>query len=167
MTINAYIDAANLHQGTKVLDWEFDYARFRIWLKQKYQVQNAYLFIGLLPSNSKLYTQLQEFGYILVYKEVLYSNEGMVKGNCDAELVLKTVSDFYEHRFDRAVLVSSDGDYACLASFLKERQSIQVIISPHNKSSYLLRKLNCPIVYLKGLSKQLEKRKSPQEGWLP
>ena len=86
MTINAYIDAANLHQGTKVLDWEFDYARFRIWLKQKYQVQNAYLFIGLLP---------------------------------------------------------------------------------YNKSSYLLRKLNCPIVYLKGLSKQLEKRKSPQEGWLP
>ena len=45
----AYIDGTNLHNGTKQLDWHFDYARFRVWLREKYGVQQAYLFLGLMP----------------------------------------------------------------------------------------------------------------------
>lgn len=46
----AYIDGANLHSGIKNLGWELDYARFRVWLKEKYNVQKAYIFLGLIPS---------------------------------------------------------------------------------------------------------------------
>jgi len=104
MRINAYIDAANLYKGIKALGWQLDYARFRVWLKDKYDVGIAYLFIGLVPQNKDLYTRLQEAGYTLVYKEVTYDGTGKVKGNCDAELVLKVTSDFYEKRFDQVVL---------------------------------------------------------------
>jgi len=144
----AYIDGANLHKGVAELGWKLDYRRFRIWLQDKYNIQNAYLFIGLVPDNKDLYTSLQEMGYLLVYKEITYDGTGKVKGNCDAELVLKVAVDYYEKQFGKAVIVASDGDYACLVKFLKEKGAFLSLVSPSNKCSYLLRKLNIPIVYL-------------------
>ena len=41
----AYIDAANLHKGIASLGWKLDYGRFRIWLKEKYRVEVAYLLL--------------------------------------------------------------------------------------------------------------------------
>lgn len=158
MRINAYIDAANLYKGIKALGWQLDYARFRVWLKDKYDVGIAYLFIGLVPQNKDLYTRLQEAGYTLVYKEVTYDGTGKVKGNCDAELVLKVTSDFYEKRFDQVVLVASDGDYAGLVSFLKSQTAFRCLAAPSTsvKCSFLLRKLNIPIVYLATQRRKLE-----------
>ncbi|MBI2062426.1 MAG: NYN domain-containing protein [Candidatus Yanofskybacteria bacterium] len=151
----AYIDGANLHKGIADLRWKLDYKRFRVWLKDKYGIETAYLFIGLVLENKDLYTRLQEMGYVLVYKEITYDGSGKVKGNCDADLVLKAVVDFYENKFDKAVLVSNDGDYAGLVKFLKGKEAFRSIISPSNKCSFLLRKLNVPLVYL-----------DTQKGWL-
>ena len=158
MTIHVYIDGANLHKGSRGLGWELDYGRFFVWLREKYHIERAYLFIGLVAKNKNLYTKLQEAGYTLVYKEITYDGTGKVKGNCDADLVLKVTRDFYEKRFDQAVLVSSDGDYAGLVQFLKEQQSFRTVISPSNNCSFLLRKLNIPIVYLDTKKGMLQKR---------
>jgi len=154
----AYIDGANLHQGVKNLGWRLDYARFRVWIQDKYKVEAVYLFIGLVPKNKNLYTTLQELGYILVYKEVTYDGDGRVKGNCDADLVLKMTADCYENHYDQAILISSDGDYAGLVSFLKERGKFRALISPSNNCSFLLRKLNIPIVYMDSKKNTLQKR---------
>ncbi|MBI5729231.1 MAG: NYN domain-containing protein [Candidatus Magasanikbacteria bacterium] len=154
--IFAYIDAANLHNGVAELGWRLEYQRFRIWLKEKFDVVNAYLFIGFLPKNKNLYTYLQEVGFILVYKEISYDGTGKVKGNCDAALVLKAAVDFYERNFTEAVIVSSDGDYAELVNFLKDKQSLRMVISPSNKCSYLLRKQNIPLLYLNTQRGKLE-----------
>lgn len=154
-----YIDGANLHKGTQGLGWTLDYERFFVWLRDKYRIERAYLFIGLIPKNKDLYTKLQEAGYTLVYKEITFDGTGKVKGNCDADLVLKVTSDYYEKHFDQVVLVSSDGDYAGLVQFLKERQSFRTLISPSNNCSFLLRKLNIPIVYLDTQKNLLQKRR--------
>lgn len=106
----AYIDGANLHKGIHDLGWKLNYRRFRVWLDEKYSVTRAYLFLGLVPKYKDLYTSLQEAGFTLVFKETTHDGEGNVKGNCDADLVLWTVRDFYEHDYYNAVLVSSDGD---------------------------------------------------------
>lgn len=143
-----YIDGANLHKGVASLGWKLDYHRFRIWLKEKHNIKNAYIFIGLMPDRKDLYTSLQEMGYLLVYKEISYDGVGKVKGNCDADLVLKSVVDYYEKRFDKVVIVSNDGDYAGLVQFFKEKGVLHTLISPSNKCSYLLRKLNVPLLYL-------------------
>lgn len=162
----AYIDGANLHKGIADLGWRLDYKRFRVWLRDKYGVETAYLFIGLMPEKKDLYTKLQEDGYVLVYKEITYDGAGKVKGNCDADLVLKTVVDFYENKFDKAILVSSDGDCAGLVKFLKEKDSFHSVISPGSKCSFLLRKLNISLVYLHTQREKLaytgHKRKSPR-----
>lgn len=151
MTNNfAYIDGANLHKGIKNLGWKLDYKRFRIWLKEKYQVVEAYLFLGLIAEYRDLYVRLQEAGFILVFREVTYDREGKAKGNCDADLVLHAMKDVYENKFNQAILVSSDGDYAGLVKFLNERNKFKVILSaePVSKCSILLKRTGVKIAYL-------------------
>ena len=157
----AYIDGANLHKGVADLGWKLDYKRFRIWLKDKFKIEKAYLFIGLVPENKDLYTNLQEAGFILIYKEVTYDGNGKVKGNCDADLVLKTVVDFYENRFDNAVLVSSDGDYSGLVKFLIEKNKLKAILSPAvaQKCSILLKRTGADIIYINNQKSLLARSK--------
>ncbi|KKQ55029.1 MAG: hypothetical protein US74_C0044G0002 [Parcubacteria group bacterium GW2011_GWA2_38_13] len=92
----AFIDGANLHKGIKDLGWNLDYKRFRVWLREKYSIDRAYIFIGLVSKHKDLYIFLQEAGFMLVFKETTLDGEGRIKGNCDADLVLKAVVDFYE-----------------------------------------------------------------------
>jgi uncharacterized LabA/DUF88 family protein len=163
----AYIDGANLHKGISSLGWKLDYKRFRVWLMEKYSVKTAYLFIGLIPKYSELYKYLQESGFTLAFKEVVYDNKGSPKGNCDADLVLNSVRDTYENKFDEAVLVASDGDYAGLAKFLNERQKLFSILSPSksDKCSILLKRTGSRIAYLNDQRAKLEfqKEKAPNE----
>ena len=117
----SYIDGANLHRAILDLGWKFDYKRFRVWLSEKYRVKIAYLFLGLIPKYKELYKYLQEAGFTLVFKEIIYDGAGKPKGNCDADLVLQATRDAYENNFDKSVIVSSDGDYAGLVKFLNEK----------------------------------------------
>ncbi len=146
----AYIDAANLHNGVKYLGWQPDYRKFRIWLKEKYGVTQAYLFIGLVPKYKDIYTHLQEVGFTLIFKEVTYGGDGKIKGNCDADLVLKATRDAYEDAFAKAVLVSSDGDYAGLVKFLLKKDKFLSVISPSvaEKCSILLKRTGAKISYI-------------------
>ena len=59
---------------------------------------------------------------------------GKIKGNCDAELVLQAVRDYYENGFEKAIIVSSDGDFGCLVQFLQERNKLEIVLSPRNKN---------------------------------
>jgi len=161
----AYIDGANLYRGVAGFGWRLDYRRFRVWLSDKYSVKNAYIFIGLIPKYKDLYKYLQESGFTLVFKEVVYDGEGKAKGNCDADLVLQVVCDAYENKFDKAIIVSSDGDYASLIKFLKAKNRLEVILSPHNRKlcSILLKRINVPITYLNDQINilQVKKEKAP------
>ena len=147
---HAFIDGANLHRGIKSLDWKLDYKRFRIWLKEKYGVDKAYIFIGLIPKNKDLYTYLQECGFTLIFKEVVYDVDGKAKGNCDADLVLKVVQDVYENIFNKALIVSSDGDYSGLVKFLISKSKLEGILSPstEKKCSILLKRTEARISYI-------------------
>ncbi len=157
----AYIDAANLHNATEGLGWKLDYKKFRILLSEKYGVANAYIFIGLIDKYTDLYVYLQECGFILVFKEIVYNSNRKPKGNCDADLVLQITRDSYENKFSQAVIVSSDGDYAGLVKFLLEINKLSVIISPSlkEKCSILLKRTNASIVYLNDKRKNIERGK--------
>jgi len=163
----AYIDGANLHNGIRGLGWQFDYARFRVWLRDKYQVEQAYLFLGMIPKYGEMYKRRQEDGYTLVFKEVIYDRDGKPKGNCDADLVVAAMEDFYEKRFQQAILVSSDGDYAPLVKFLMKRQGIRMTLSPSKakRCSVLLKRTGVKISYIsdKQTVLQRQKEKAPDE----
>lgn len=145
---NVYIDAANLHTSVKNLGYHLDYKRLYAWLYDKYQAKNMFLFIGYLSKNESLYRHLEKIGFTLVFKQVVFDGDGKMKGNCDSDLVLHVICDYYEQRFDKAIIVSSDGDFSSTVAFLLRKKAFYCIISPSKKCSILLRKLNIQIVYL-------------------
>ena len=98
----AFIDSQNLNLGVKSQGWQLDWSKFRLYLRNKYNVTKAYLFIGHLDGNEPLYTFLQECGYIIIFKPTLEHKENgkvVIKGNVDAELVLHTMIQYqnYNH----------------------------------------------------------------------
>ena len=146
--ISIYIDGNNLYRSAKELGFDIDYKKFRGWIRQKYNPTTVYLFIGLVPERVKFYEHLQSCGYVLVFKQTVSVGE-KIKGNCDAELVLKAVSDFYTKSFDSCILVTGDGDFGCLVEFLKGNKSIIGILAPDKKKcSFLLRNKNIEITFL-------------------
>ncbi len=161
----AYIDGANLHNGSRQLGWQFDYGRFRVWLREKYHVEQAYLFLGMMPKYKDLYTRLQVQGYTLVFKEVIFGADGKAKGNCDADIVVLAMQDAYEDRFGSAILVSSDGDYAPLVKFLITKGKMEAVVSPYEtkKCSVLLKRTGVKIAYIKDQKTilQAQKEKAP------
>jgi uncharacterized LabA/DUF88 family protein len=146
----AYIDGANLHQGMNSLNFKIDYLKLRIWLKDKFGIQTAYIFLGNITKYSRLYTYLQEAGFKLIFKEVVYDNTGKAKGNCDADLVLKATQDFYNNKYENMLLVSSDGDYAGLVSFILSEKKLLGVLSPaiESKCSILIKRTGCNIYYI-------------------
>lgn len=156
----AYIDGANLHKGVESMQWKLDYRRFRSWIRQKFGIGEARLFIGMMSKHANLYTYLQAAGYILDFKEVIFDGDGKAKGNCDADLVLQATRDFYDKQPASVILVASDGDYAPLVKFWMEKGVPCTIISPApvEKCSILLKRTGAPIVYLKDVQQKLEWR---------
>ena len=155
----AYIDATNLDKALRnQLKWELDYKRFHVWLKEKYKVEKAYIFIGLIPKYKDIYTHLQDCGFELIFKDVIYA-DGKPKGNCDSDLLMKASSDFYEGDLNKAVFVASDGDYAPLIKVLLSRERLETILSPAmaDKCSILLKRTNAPIAYINDQRSILEK----------
>jgi uncharacterized LabA/DUF88 family protein len=158
----AYIDASNLKFGIKQSDWEMDYKSFRSWLRDKFQVEKAILFLGLIPEQAELYNFLQKIGFEIIFKTTLKDKNGNTKGNVDGELILEIVKDFYEEKTEEFILISGDGDYACVVEFLKEKNKSIQIISPNQKYlSYLLKRTNVEIVILEDFKEKLKIKKPP------
>lgn len=67
----AFLDSQNLNLGVQSLGWKLDFSRFRVYLKEKYGIAKAFLFIGYVEGNSNLYVALQEAGFICIFKPTL------------------------------------------------------------------------------------------------
>lgn len=151
----AFIDSQNLNLSIQEQGWKLDFGRFRRYLKDKYGVNKALLFIGYVATNESLYISLQNSGYILVFKPTLILPSGKPKGNVDAELVLHTMIEY--PNYEKAVIVAGDGDYYCLVDYLrKEDKLLRLIIPNQNKYSSLLRKFAPHVAFMNKLRERLE-----------
>ncbi len=113
--------------------------KIRIYLEEHYNVKKAYYFIGYVDGNSDLYASLQSYGYILIFKPTFRNSDGKIKGNCDAELALQAMIDFGQ--YEKAVIVSGDGDFHCLIKYLNEKGKLKTVLVPdRDKYSGLLKK---------------------------
>jgi len=77
----AFIDSQNLHLAIRDLGWKLDTHRFRIYLREKYHINKAYLFIGYLPQNANLYAKLVSEGFVCIFRPTLTYRDGTIKGN--------------------------------------------------------------------------------------
>ena len=158
MKLRIYIDGNNLYRSAKELGFEIDYKKFRGWLRQKYNPEQVFLFIGHMPDRVKFYEHLQSCGYALIFKQTISVGE-KIKGNCDAELVLNCVSDFYEKKFEKCIIITGDGDFGCLVEFARDNQALYSVIAPdENKCSILIRNKNIEITFLNELYHKFSKK---------
>lgn len=152
----AFIDSQNLNLGIQKLGWELDYKKFRVYLQEKYGVEKAYMFIGFVALNQKLYDKLQEAGFISKFKPTIPDADGKIKGNADADLVLQAMIDIAE--YEQTVIVSSDGDFYSLVQHLTEKGKLKAVMSSDDKNCSTLLKQTAKdkIQYMYDLKDKLE-----------
>lgn len=176
----AFIDSQNLNLGTQRMGWKVDWRQFRKFLAEKYGVTKAYMFIGYMSENEALYEYMHELGFLVVLKPTLDvtakpaarleseapadksaekpkdDEKPVVKGNVDAELVLYAMKEI--PNYEKAIIVSGDGDFFSLAEYLDEQGKLAHIMTPNWQYSSLLKPFEPRIIRLDQLRKKLAYR---------
>jgi len=131
----AFIDGQNLHLGTKENNWKTDHVKFRIYLKDKYQIETAYYFLGYKSeAHEDLYENLQKAGFALLFKEHSPDQKALKKGNVDTDIVFEIMKNLIDNKdFNKIVLVSGDGDYKKVVDYLIEKGRFEKILFPNKK----------------------------------
>lgn len=165
----AFIDSQNLNLGTQKMGWKMDWKKFREWLRNEYDVEKAFMFIGYMPDYEKLYDQLHSQGYLVVLKptlEMFNTEDGTTdsidksadekgdkseekkatKGNVDADLVLHVMKEY--RNYDKAVIVSGDGDFYTMLEYLDQNGKLKNLLTPNWQYSSLLKPYEKYIVRL-------------------
>jgi len=182
--VYAFIDSQNLNVGTQKFGWKMNWARFRTWLSEEYGVTKAFMFIGYIPENQALYEQMHEAGFMVVLKptfdmtrphpdleEVAKVESGdpnsdttpakaedkkPVKGNIDADLVLWAMKEM--SNYQKAIIVSGDGDFYSLVEYLESKGRLLHILTPSGHYSRLYNRYEQYIVRLDSFKRILAYR---------
>jgi uncharacterized LabA/DUF88 family protein len=94
----------------------------------------------------------------MVYKPTVQyfeNDKQTVKGNVDAELVLYAAAIEYPN-YDKAIIVSGDGDFACLLEFLENRGKLLHVLTPNYRYSKLLMPFSHRIISISRLRRSIE-----------
>jgi len=131
----AFIDGQNLYLGTKEDGWAVDHKRFRIYLKDKYGVLEAYYFLGFISEKEQhLYDKLGEAGFMLIHKEHLPTLRGAKKGNVDSDIIFEVMKKLIDRELiGKVLIVSGDGDYKKLADYLIHKGVFKKILFPNKR----------------------------------
>jgi len=159
--VHAFIDAQNLNQSLKHQGWDYDVFKFRQYLRDKYNVTHAFFFMGYISKYQSLYAKIQQAGFIVQFKEILTTADNNVKGNIDVNLTLHAAET--NNEYDKAILVSADGDFYPLLVYWKKKGKFLCVISPSKKrnTSQLLKKYaKGKLVYMPtDIKNKIERRK--------
>lgn len=167
----AFIDSQNLNLGVQKAGWKLDWKKFREYLATEHNVTRAFLFIGYVAENEAMYNQLHEAGYSIVLKQTVETSiaktpeeqakdgdkeerKPVIKGNIDAELVLYAMKEM--PNYQKAIIVSGDGDFVCLAEYLAEKKRLAHVLTPNWQYSSLWKPYEDYIIRIDTLRKQLE-----------
>jgi uncharacterized LabA/DUF88 family protein len=174
--VYAFIDSQNLNVGTQKFGWKMNWVKFRKFLEDKYHVTKAFMFIGYIPENESLYEQMHDAGYMVVLKPTFdmtkprvehtegekREDEKPIKGNVDAELVLWAMKEM--SNYQKAIIVSGDGDFYSLVEYLEGKGRLKNILTPSGQYSRLYNRYEEYIVRLDTFRRQLayrDRKRSP------
>ncbi len=156
----AFIDGQNLYMNTTSHGWKVDLAKFRVYLRDKYNIDKAYYFLGAVnEDHQSMYEMVQQAGFILVFREHSQSMIGKKKGNVDTDIVFTIMRKIAEKEdLNKIVLVSGDGDYFKMVKYLVEKDRFRCLLSPNKQSTSTLYK-NFPTKYIDWLDSPQIKNK--------
>lgn len=144
MKVSIYIDGANFFYGVKSIsskysDFKFDFERFVNFITKNEKLVTVYYYNASLKQNlnSSLFKAQQQFferlrkipnfNVILCKRQRRTNDDGSesytIKGD-DIHLAIDMLKDACENNYDKAVLVSGDGDFSPLVKYVKNRNKI-------------------------------------------
>ena len=156
--VYAFIDAQNVYQGVIAQGWRYDLRKLRVYLSDKFNVTHALFFIGQMNGRESFYTAIQSAGFIIQFRETSRGSDGKTKGNVDVNLTLMAVDTI--DKYDKAILLSADGDFAPLVRYWVNKDKFGAVISPATKgrtSRFLKRDAKGNISYLSDSRAKLER----------
>lgn len=167
--VYAFIDSQNLNVGTQKFGWKMNWARFRVWLAEEYNVTKAFMFIGYIPENESLYEQMHEAGFMVVLKPTFditrpreldadgeKVDDRPVKGNIDADLVLWAMKEM--PNYQKAIIVSGDGDFFSLVEYLESKRRLLYLLTPSGHYSQLYNRYEQYVIRLDSFKRILAYR---------
>jgi uncharacterized LabA/DUF88 family protein len=168
--VYAFIDSQNLNISVQKFGWKIDWRKFRQFLADQYGVSKAFMFIGYMPENESLYEQMHEAGYMIVLKptfdiskprqevnpDIAPEDKKPVKGNIDADLVLWAMKEM--SNYDKAIIVSGDGDFYSLVEYLEGKGRLLHILAPSGHYSQLYNRYESYIIKLDSFRRELAYR---------
>ena len=139
----AFIDAQNLHLWTSSDNWKIDFKKFRVYLRDKFNVSEAYFFLWFLDDDQlDLYKNVQKAWFIVEFREHTSHLKWKQKWNVDVDIVFEVMRRLKDEKdFNNIVLVTGDGDYIKLVKYLIENNLLKKILFPNKMYSSLYNKL--------------------------
>jgi uncharacterized LabA/DUF88 family protein len=131
----AFIDGQNLYSGTRDDGWFVNHAKLRKYLLDKYDVIDAYYFLGYMSDiEQNLYNNLEKAGFKIVFKDHISTLKGTKRGNVDTDIVFEIMRNLIETKdIDKIIIISGDGDYRKLVKYLFEHNKFKKILFPNKK----------------------------------
>jgi len=152
----AFIDGQNMYKNIRKQGWKIDYTRFKKYLEDKYNVEKVYIFFGYMEENKRLYDFLEKTGYCVLFKKISRDDEGNIKGNCDSDLIFRIGMEFWN--FNKAVIVSGDGDFFGAVEILHELDKLAAVMSPDRNScseQYFILKKDNELIFMDTLKNKI------------
>jgi uncharacterized LabA/DUF88 family protein len=157
-----FIDAANIIFSARNLGFDLDILRLIRNLKDSFRPEKVIYFTGNFKSMRKEFAAIEKTGVEMVYKEI-YNEENKAKANCDVEISHRMTSDILLGAAVNIVLVSGDGDFACLCDFAQSKKiPIRVMaFDPKSCSRVIKKRQFTRVSYLVELGDLIRKEKPP------
>ncbi len=139
----AFIDGQNIHLWTQSENWKIDFKKFRIYLKDKFKISEAYYFLWFISEDEdELYKKLQKAWFIVIFREHSSHLKWKKKGNVDVDIVFDIMKKLIEkEKFNKIVLASWDGDYIKLVKYLISKKIFKKILFPNKRYSSLYKQI--------------------------
>lgn len=140
MRTYAFIDASNIIYGARSEGWFIDQKKLFDYIKKKFKSSKTFFYFGQDGKNQKqarFLRKLTSFGYILRIKPIKRYGRRQ-KANCDVDLTMDMI--LFKEKYDRAIVLTGDGDFIPLFEYLRKQKKEIIIIAFSKRTSRDLRK---------------------------
>lgn len=140
MRTYAFIDASNIIYGARAEGWLIDQKKLFAYLRRRFRTSDLFFYFGKDDKNKeqeKFLKKLTSFGYTLRVKQI--KRYGLrQKANCDVDLTMDML--LLKDKYDRAIVLTGDGDFLPLFTYLKKEGKEIIILAFSKRTAHEIKK---------------------------
>ena len=142
-----FIDNSNIFKGFRKYNTKVDYEKLKNIIARGRDLKDIFLYEGVVypmsPQKKKWYEDLKrKSGYVIKASFDKIAANDAIEKKIDIKMAIDIISLAYENAYDKAVLVSGDGDFIPVVNKLKEmNKSVELWAFKYSLSNALMVKI--------------------------